>query len=149
MNRTYALTAAAAVLALAAGAAHADRGVSWSVGISLPGVTTVIGDGQRGGYYGGQRGGYYAPAPAAYYAPPPAAYSAPPAAYYPPAAAYVAPQDGYYAPLPVARVVVPYRHQHGWWPAPVAYAPPVSYGPAAYYGAGPVVLPRPYGGHWR
>jgi len=150
MKKTFALAAAAAgtALTLAAGAAHADRGgVSWSVGVSLPGVTTVVGT---------------AP-PAAYYAPP-AAYYPPPRAYYGPPAPVYAPRAGYYAPPPVAyvprvadyapplvvpavpRVWVPHRHHgwgQGWGPGPVAYAPPAVYGPPA------VMSPRPYDGRWR
>ena len=150
MHKKPFVLAAAAVLALAAGAAHADRGVSWSVGVSLPGVTTVVGGGPR--VYAPPVA-YYPPA-AAYYAPAPAYYAPPPLRYVP-APGYVAPGIGYGPPAyyprprfygpqlmipPVARVEVPYRH-HGWRPAEVVYAPPMAYGPG--------VVGRPYGPYER
>lgn len=141
MTKTLAL-AAAATLALAAGAAHADRGgVSWSVGVSVPGVTTVVGN-APGAY--APPAVYYAP-PAGYYAPPAAAYYPPAPVYVPPRVAYAPPPAAYYGPPravygpqlvlpPVARVAVPWRHHHhGWGPGPVAYAPPVVYAPRPYY----------------
>ena len=87
-------SAAAAMLAACAlvGAASANAGVSWSIGINAP--------------------GYYAPepvyvAPPPYYAPPPLYYAAPPT-YYRPAPVY-SPAPGYYGP-PVEYE----RGHHGW-----------------------------------
>ena len=175
MKKPLALAAAAA-LALVAGVAHADRGgVSWSVGISVPGVTTVIGDGGRVAY--APPAAYYSPAPA-YYAPAPA-YYAPAPAYYPPAPVY-APAPSYYPPAaayyPPAPVYAPQRAGYG---APIDYyAPRPAYAPSfvvpqvarvavpyrhhphgwgagqvaytpGYYHPAPLLSPRPYDRHWR
>ncbi len=78
--------AAAGVVAAGAlfGAASANAGVSWSLGINAPGIGIGV-----------VEPGYYAPAPT-YYAPPPT-YYAPPPVYYRPAPVY-RPAPIYYAP---------------------------------------------------
>ena len=116
------LGATAAVLALAAPAAHAG-GVNWSIGINAPLVGAVVSNGAPVaygygyapvpvyvappvvlpaypvagvGYYGGYYGRYYGGYPGRYYAPVPRGY-------YAPGAVYVAPR-------------APWRH--GWAPVP-------------------------------
>jgi hypothetical protein len=73
--RRYPLIAAAALLALAAGAAHARTNVSLFIGIGAPLVPVVV-----------------TPAPVYYAAPPPTVYVRPaPVVYYAPAPVYYGP----------------------------------------------------------
>jgi hypothetical protein len=111
VNRKLVFAAAAAATLLGATAAHASN-VHWSVGIDLPPVTTVVGNGPA--YYPAPVYGapvYGAPA----YYPEPVYYSAPAYSYYP-APVYYAPRV--YAPRP--RVWVgPARPYYGApWRAP-------------------------------
>lgn len=69
---------------MAVGAAQAHGGVSWSVGVGVPGVAVGVG----APVYMPPRPVYYAPPPAVYYAPPPPAYYAPPRPMYRPAPVY-------------------------------------------------------------
>jgi len=131
VKRSLVLAAAAATLLGATTAAHASN-VHWSVGIDLPPVTTVVGNGA----------GYY---PAPVYGAPAYGYAAP--TYYPEPVYYSAPSYSYY-PAPV-------------YYAPRVYAPRVWVGPGVrpYYGApwrGPARVHDKYphggyGGHadWR
>ena len=100
MNRKLVIAAAAAATLLGATAAHAGN-VHWSVGVSLPPVTTVVGN---AGYYPAPvypAYGYAAPT----YFPEPVYYSAPSYSYYP-APVYYAPRV--YAPRVWAPAVRPY-----------------------------------------
>ena len=95
----------AAAGAVAAGAlftaASANAGnVSWSVGISAPGV--AVGVAAPPVYYAPPPPVYYRPAPV-YYAPPPPVYYRPAPVYYGPPA-YYGPPRGYYR-----------HHHHGYW----------------------------------
>lgn len=115
MIKSAVLALATTAAALCAAPAHAG-GVSWSIGINTPPVSTVISNGS--GYYGhGYRGGYgrgygpgygrvYAPAPV-YHAPAPVYRVPPRVAYYPPAVVY--------RPVPVVypRYYPGWRHGHG------------------------------------
>lgn len=83
------LIAAFAATAALLGAASAQAGTHWSIGISLPATGVVV-----------SNGGYYAPAPApAYYEPAPVYYEPAPVVRYAPAPRYVQ-RDVYYAPTP-------------------------------------------------
>ena len=118
MNRKLVLAAAAAATLLGATtAAHASN-VHWSVGIDLPPVTTVVGNGP--GYYPAPVYGapvYGAPA----YYPEPVYYSAPSYSYYP-APVYYAPRV--YAPRPRVWVGPAVRPYYGApWRAPVRRYP--------------------------
>lgn len=73
----------AVALGLGAGLAQAG-GINWSIGISLPPVTTVISNDHHGSYY--------QPAPV-YHAPPPVVYR--------PAPIYYAPPPVVYRPVPI------------------------------------------------
>ena len=89
------LIAAFAATAALLGAASAQAGTQWSIGISLPATGVVVSNGS----------GYYAPAPV-YYEPAPVVR-------YVPAPRYVE-RDVYYAP-PAPRVVyAPVYHDHRW-----------------------------------
>ena len=105
-NRSlYAMVAATGVALAAlggAGAAHAHGGVSWSVGIGVPGV--VVGASNGYGYpaYAAPAPVYVAPSPV-YYTPPPPVVYAPRPVYYAPPPVVVAPSYGYYR-----------HHHHGW-----------------------------------
>lgn len=99
MRKQIALALAAVACTFAATAAHAGGHVSWSVGFSAPGVSTVISN-------GGVGVGFYAP-PVVYA--PQLVYYAPPPVYYPPQVVYAPPQPVYgyprvvYAPQPYYR----------------------------------------------
>ena len=91
----------AAAGVVAAGAllvgASANAGVSWSVGVSTPGI--VLGVGEPAYYPPAPV--YYAPPPPVYYQPPaPVYYRPPPPVYYRPAPIYYRPAPGYYRPAP-------------------------------------------------
>ena len=82
---------AVAGLMAASGAQAHGGGVSWSIGVGVPGVAVGVG----APVYMPPRPVYYAPPPAAYYAPPPPVYYAPPPVYRP-APVMVVPGPGYY-----------------------------------------------------
>lgn len=63
------LIAAFAATAALLGAASAQAGTHWSIGISLPATGVVVANG--GGYYAEPAPVYYEPAPVRYYAPAP------------------------------------------------------------------------------
>ena len=91
--------AAVGALGLASTAAHAGGNVTWSVGISLPPVTTVIGNAR------------------VYHAPPPVVYAPPPVIYQPPPV-YVQPHPVYVHPAPRVIYAPPPQvvYQTGWAP---------------------------------
>ncbi|VTU23314.1 hypothetical protein [Variovorax sp. RA8] len=99
----------AAAGAVAAGAlftaasANARGDVSWSVGISAPGV--AVGVAAPPVYYAPPPV-YYRPAAPVYYAPPPPVYYRPAPVYYGPPPAYYGPPRGYYRG---------HGHRHGHW----------------------------------
>lgn len=98
-TRFFKWAAAGAVAAgafFAASAASAQ--VSWSVGVSTPGVVVGVGG---PGYYAPPPPVYYAPPPPVYYRPAPVYYAPPPPVYYGPR--YYGPPRGYY------------RHHHRHW----------------------------------
>ncbi len=100
----YAMVAAAGVALAALGgvsAAHAHGGVSWSVGIGVPGVVV----GATNGYpaYAAPAPVYVAPSPVYYAPPPPVVYAPRPVYYAPPVV--VAPSYGYGY----------YGHRHHGW----------------------------------
>jgi hypothetical protein len=109
MKRPLILALAAGATLLAAGAAQAHGNVQWSVGISLPPVATVIGNGP--GFYAAP---VYEPAPVRYL--PPVVYRAPPVVYEAPPVVVRAPRP-YYVPASVfferGRWVPP-GHRHEW-----------------------------------
>ncbi|MCJ0762447.1 hypothetical protein [Variovorax terrae] len=118
-NRSVYISAAAAVLAVAglatAGAARAG-GVSWSVGVSSPGV--VVGVSNAPPVYYAPQPVYVQPQPV--YVQPAPVYVQPRTVYYAPQPVYVQPAPVYVRPMPVYRVgwVAPgwrYRHEgrHG------------------------------------
>ena len=107
----------AAVVAIsalgAASVAQARSDVSWSIGISLPGVQM----------YGG------APQPI-YVQPAPVYYQPPPPVYYQPQPVYIQPGPVYYQPQPVIYQRPPVYYQ----PQPVVYQrPPVYFQPRQVY----------------
>jgi hypothetical protein len=109
MARTLILALASTAAVLTAGTAHAG-GVTWTIGINAPGVTTVVSSGPV--YH---RAPVYVPAPVVY-APAPT-YLPPPAAFGPPQVSYPVPH-GVYGPVPrhvVQAPVVVVR------PVPVVY----------------------------
>jgi hypothetical protein len=122
MKSTLARLLAAAALGTA-GVAHAGN-VNWSVGISLPPLTTVVSNGPYPVYAPGP---VFAPAPVVY-APPPVVYAPPRVVYAPPRVVY-APVPVVYAPRYVRPVPVVYYggravrghrgewrgHRHGRW----------------------------------
>jgi hypothetical protein len=105
----------AAAAAVAAGAlftassANARGDVSWSVGISAPGV--VLGVAAPPVYYAPPPPVYYRPAAPVYYAPPPVYYRPAPV-YYGPPPAYYGPPRGYYRGH---RHGHGHGHRHGHW----------------------------------
>ncbi|CAN5623129.1 hypothetical protein BH10PSE18_BH10PSE18_47270 [soil metagenome] len=95
---------AVAAVALFGTASASANGVSWSVGVNVPGVAIGVAAPQP----------YYAPAPT-YYAPAPRYYPPAPVYYQPPPPIYYRPAPVYYAPPPpVYYGTGPgyYRHQH-------------------------------------
>ena len=103
-----ALGAVAAGALFTGAAANAGGDVSWSLGISAPGV--AVGVAAPPVYYAPPPPVYYRPAPV-YYAPPPPVYYRPAPVYYAPPAAYYRPAPGYYRPAPGY-----YRHHgHGYY----------------------------------
>jgi len=103
----------AAAGAVAAGAlftavsANARGDVSWSLGISAPGV--AVGVAAPPVYYAPPPPVYYRPAAPVYYAPPPVYYRPAPV-YYAPAPAYYGPPRGYYRHHGHG-----HGHGHGHW----------------------------------
>jgi hypothetical protein len=97
----------AAAAAVAAGAlftaSSASAQVSWSLGVSVPGVAVGVAA-PPPAYYGPPPAYYVAPPAPVYYRPPPPVYYRPP----PPAVVYE-PAPVYYGPGPYY-----YRHHHHW-----------------------------------
>ena len=118
MKRSLVLAVAAAATLLTATAANASR-VSWSIGINLPQVATVVSGGPA----------YYVPSPG-YYAPGSSYYSERSSSYYPePSSSYYSePSYGYSEPS--------YDYAPPVYSAPTYYRPHV-YAPCVW------VAPRP------
>lgn len=94
------LIAVFAATAALLGAASAQAGTHWSIGVSLPAAGVVV-----------SNGGYYAPAPApVYYEPAPVYYQPAPVVRYAPAPRYVE-RDVYYAPAPRVVYAPSYRER--------------------------------------
>ncbi len=109
----WAAAGALAVVALGSAAVANANGVSWSVGVSAPGV--VLGVGQPAPVYYAPAPAYYAPAPT-YYAPPPVYYRPPPPVYYRPAPVYYGPPAPvYYGPGPGYWRHHRHHGHHGGW----------------------------------
>jgi len=116
VKKFIALAVAALGCALATGAAQAHGNVSWSIGINLPPVGTVI---SNVPVYA-EPAPVYVPAPI--YAPAPVVYAAPAPVYVAPPL-IVAPRRAYYRPAPVyvqrpvvvRPVPVVYAPRHGGW----------------------------------
>jgi hypothetical protein len=126
MSRPLVLALAASATLLCAGAAHAGGDVSWSVGINLPNVATVISNGPAPYYepapvYLPQP--VYVPAPV-YYEPPQVVYRPVPRVYYRPAPpvyygpatiAYVRPGPGMQGPYPARWIKRGHGGHGGYW----------------------------------
>ena len=108
MIKSVVLAFVTAAAAIGSTSAHAG-GVSWSVGVNAPGVSTVVTNGP--GYYRpGYRHGYgrvYAPAPV--YVPTPVYRVPPRVAYYPPPVVYRP------APVVYPRYYPGWRHDRRHW----------------------------------
>ena len=97
------LIAAFVATAALLGAASAQAGTHWSIGINLPAAGFVVADSPR----------YYVPPPApVYYEPSPVYYEPAPVVRYAPAPRYVE-RDVYYAP-PQRVVYAPVYREHRW-----------------------------------
>ncbi|CAN5670288.1 hypothetical protein BH09PSE5_BH09PSE5_35230 [soil metagenome] len=97
MNKkiTQVLAGVALVVSLGAATQAAHAGVSWSVGINVPPVGTVISNAP--GYYSPP---VYVQQPPVYYAPPPVYYAPRPIYYQPRPIYYQQPAPIYYRPAP-------------------------------------------------
>ena len=121
LYRRLVLGAAVMVGALATvGVAHANGGVSWSLGINTPGVALGV-------------------AAPTYYNPPPVYYNPPPV-YSNPAPVYVPPRPVYYSPPPVYVAPQPiyYGPPRGYYGPPRGYYGPPrgGYGPPPQWRGG-------------